>query len=362
MGVNFAKNIGERGLAIPQAGTAPARGTPTLEPTLFETARQRPEGPRFFGYHNDSSILARLAGQGVAPNAINLRIAQQMLRYGLPLVPNTLAQIRQLWQALGASSLVDLEALTVLFSLGLPTENQNIAALLQLLSGGPLSHLLARLTLVLKQGPPGQRGLESLKALLHSFWQLGNGPATLPNELAQFYQLTRQIREQAQLATQNSRLPGELAAELAALGQLFHAQELLQTRPGKSLYIPFFQWREQQPMPGEFLVQANSELPAAVAAGYSQLTLAVDTRNLGRITLDFTALRGNLAISFEVQDAAVKQLVEKGLTGLRQKLAPATGYHVAALAVHEVGQGRSISTLLPKRRDLRRLSRALGVI
>ncbi len=144
-----------------------------VEQSLVDAAKQRPQGPQYFGYHTDASIMARMAQQGIAPNAVNLRIAQQMLRYGLPLSPATLSNIRQMWQAMGAMSLVDLEALIALFSMGMPVDSANLGAMLQLLSGGPMSHLFARLTLALKQfpgGPAGQanREAEQLKTTLQA--------------------------------------------------------------------------------------------------------------------------------------------------------------------------------------------------
>ena len=307
--------------------------------------------------------MARLAQQGIAPTAVNLRIAQQMLRYGLPLSPDGIDQIRQLWQALGAMSLTDLEALIALFSFGLPVDAARMQAMVQLLSGGPTSHLLARLTMALKRAG-GQGGdLEALKNLLSSYWKLGNGPESFAKEIGQFQQIMDKLRalleNPALLLTE--KLPQEVATELNALRQLLQAQTMLQRSPSSGLYIPFFQWRDQQPMPAELLVQTDRD-PAAQAAQYTNLTLSVDTRNLGRLTLDFTALRGNLGVRFDVQDAVIKRLVESDFAKLRRRLTTATGYIVAGLSVEEIGQGRSISLLLPRRRDVRKLGRAIGII
>lgn len=371
VGVNWNGSVGgSLGGASwqPQVGGGPydrsgVSGPQGPDPTLEDAARQRPQGPQYFGYHNDSSILARLAQQGVAPTPVNLRIAQQMLRYGLPISPEMIAQLRQLWQAMGASSLVDLEALIALFSSGLPADQTSLQAMLQLLSGGPASHLLARLTMALKQQGQGLPQLDALKALLTSYWKLGNGPEAFPKEIGQFQQIMNQLRTllDAQLAAGLDKLPRELASELMSLRQLFQAQTMLQRVPGSTLYIPFFQWRDQHPMPGEFLVETERD-PIQKAAQYTHLTVCVDTRNLGRLTLDFTALRGHLAVRFEVQDQPVKKALESQLPSFQRRLAPSTGYIIAGLKVEEVGQGRSISVLLPKRRDVRKLGRAIGVI
>lgn len=354
---------------LPASRGGAAERTTAPDSNLLDAAKQKPQGSQFFGYHTDASIMARMAQQGIAPTAVNLRIAQQMLRYGIPLSASTLSHVRQMWQGLGAMSLVDLEALIALFSMGTPIDAPNMKAMLQLFSGGPMSHLFARLTLALKQqgamaGPAG-RDLEQLKTALQSFWKLGNGPEAFPQELGQFHTLGGKIKQLVDSAAANgSKLPGELASELASLKELFHAQQMLQNQrlPGTSVYIPFFQWRDQQPMPGEFLVQADRDNAAQAAANYTQVTLAVDTKNLGRVTIDFTAIRGHLGVQFEVQDAPVKQLVDSGLPNLRKRLGPRTGYMIAGLTVVEVGQGRSISVLLPKRRDLRKLGRAIGVL
>ena len=369
----MAGNVRGPGRDIPQqlptSRGGSAERTTGPDQNLLDAAKQRPQGPQFFGYHTDASIMARIAQQGIAPTAVNLRIAQQMLRYGIPLSASTLSHLRQLWQGLGAMSLVDLEALIALFSMGTPIDAPNLKAMLQLLSGGPMSHLFARLTLALKQTSgnlgPGGREMEQLKTLLGNFWKLGNGPEALAQELPQFQQLTAKIKQLIEAsAASGARLPGDLAGELASLRELFHAQQMLQNQrlPGSSIYIPFFQWREQQPMPGEFLIQADRENAAQAAANYHQVSLAVDTKNLGRVTIDFTAIRGHLGVQFEVQDAPVKQLVDSGLPSLRKRLGPRTGYMIAGLTVVEVGQGRGISVLLPKRRDLRKLGRAGGVL
>lgn len=364
MGFNPMRGLGG-GIepSVSRPGSSPTRTTqaPPTDQTLVDAAKQRPQGPQYFGFHNDASIQARLAQQGVAPNAVNLRIAQQMLRYGLPLSPNTISQIRQLWQALGAMSLVDLEALIALFATGLPAEQGNMQAMLQLLSGGPMSHLMARLTIALKQAPGQQPSSEQLKTLLQAFWKLGNGPEAFPQEMGQFKVLSERIKLQVNTLLTTKPSP-ELAIELMGLQQLFRAHEMLQRQPGQTIYVPFFQWREQQPMPGELLVQQDKDDCAQQAAKYTQLTLAVDTRNLGRITIDLTACRGHLGLRFEVQDANIQKIVESGLAPLRKRIGPRTGYQLANVQVLEVGQGRAISVLLPKRRDLRKLSRAIGVL
>ncbi|MBM3275061.1 MAG: hypothetical protein FJZ00_07900, partial [Candidatus Sericytochromatia bacterium] len=292
-----------------QAPSTPTRGPQqtqqTQEQSLLDAAKQRPQGPQFFGYHTEASIMARLAQQGIAPNAINLRIAQQMLRYGLPLSPGTLANIRQMWQGMGAMAMADLEALIALFSMGVPIDGANLKSMLQLLSGGPMSHLFARLTLALKQQPQGTlqglgaREADQLKTLLAAFWKLGNGPEALPKELAEFKTVTEKIKMMLDGGAA-TRFSGELGAELAAIQTLFQAQSMLQAQrqSSTSIYIPFFQWREQQPLPGEFLVQADRESAAHAAAQYTTVTVAVDTRNLGRITIDFTACRGHLGVQF----------------------------------------------------------------
>lgn len=339
------------------APQAPRIVGPTA-PSIEQAASQRPQGPSYFGYHTDSSISARLAQQGVPPNAMNLRIAMQMLRYGIPLGSDALAQLRHLWQTMGATSLVDLEALMALFASGHPASPENMAAMNQLLSGGPVSHLFARLTMLMRNhGQLPQAG--ELQLLMGQFWKLGNGPEKLGAELAQFEQIFARM---GKLATgDHSRLPQDVAQGLNQIRDFINAQQLLIKQPQNTVYVPFFQWRDQQPMSGELLVQADQD-PAAQAAGYAQVALAVDTRNLGRMHLDFTVIRGHLSVRLDVPDAGVKQHLERGLADLRHKLVQRTPYQVATILCQEVGQAKTVSVLLPKRRDLRRLGRAIGVL
>ncbi|MEB3238055.1 MAG: hypothetical protein VKO64_10575 [Candidatus Sericytochromatia bacterium] len=333
----------------------------TADPSLEAAARQKPSGPTWFGFHNDASILARLAQQGVAPTPVHLRIAQQMLRYGVPLQPANIEQIRALWQALGGSSLVDLEALTALFAAGLPTDPENFKAMSRLLAGGPAAHLFARTAMTLRSAGPAGPQAEALKQSLQAWWKLGNGPEMLASEMPQFQQLSTRIRQQV-TALSGARLPEQLAQDVQALAEHFRAHEMLQRTPQNSLYIPFFQWRDQQPLPGEILIHADRDGHAERTGQYAQVTLAIDTRNLGRITIDLTASRGHLGIAFEVQDARIKAYMDARTPELGKRIAPRTGYVLAGMRVDAVGNGRSISILLPRRRDLRRLSRAVGVL
>ncbi len=327
-------------------------------PNFEPSTAQRPQGPSYFGYHNDSSISARLAQQGVPPNAMNLRIAMQMLRYGIPLGGDSLAQLRHFWQTMGATSLVDLEALMALFAAGHPASTENMAAMTQLLSGGPMSHLFARLTMMMRHHGQLPQAAE-LQILLGQFWKLGSAPEKLGTELAQFEQI---FAKMGKLASGDlSRLPSDVAQGLNQVRDFMTAQQLMVKQPHQTVYIPFFQWRDQQPMPGELLVQVDQD-PAAQAAGYAQVALAVDTRNLGRMHLDFTVIRGHLSVRLDVPDGGVKQLLERGLPDLRHKLVARTTYQVATILCQEVGQAKAVSVLLPKRRDLRKLSRAIGVL
>ena len=358
-GINIGRQVNPKVGTGGSGAQAPSRVSETA-PSIEQLAQQRPAGSQYFGYHTDSSIAARLAQQGVPPNPISLRIATQMLRYGLPVNADSLNFLRQLWQGMGSAGLVDLEALMALFASGIEIAPGNVKAMVQLLSGGPTSHLLAQLTMALKNAGSGNPQLQELKNVLNAFWQLGAGPEQLANELPQFQQLLNRI-ERNMLMLDPTKLPPELSSELGQLQDLLHAQEFLLEQKGQAIYVPFFQWRDQQPLPGELLVQTD-ENPSFKAAGYSQVTLAIDTRNMGRMTIEFTTIRGHLAVKIETQDLATKQFIERGLPDLRHRLTFRTPYQVATIQAQESGQGRSVSVLLPKRRDPRKLGRAIGVI
>lgn len=358
-GVNIGRQVGPDIRTGGQGSSqAASRVTSTSPNPLEQAASQRPSGPTYFGYHNDASIAARLAQQGIAPNPVNLRIAQQMLRYGIPLSAEALSQFRQLWQGMGSASMVDLEALLALFAQGVELAPRNLSAMSQLLSGGPLSHLMAQLTMSLKNQTMGGAQLQDLKGMLNTYWKLGAGPEQLATELAQFQQLAKKLNTTL-TSMDPQRTPPELMAELSQLKDLLHAQQMLVK--DKSVYVPFYQWRDQQPMPGELLVETEDN-PSFHAAGFAHVTLAVDTRNLGRMTIDFSTVRGHLSVKLEVQDQATKQFLERGLPDLRHRLTFRTPYQVATIQCTDTGQNRAISVLLPRRRDLRKLGRAIGVI
>ena len=94
---------------------------------------------------------------------------------------------------------------------------------------------------------------------------------------------------------------------------------------------------------------------------FVRVTLAVETKHLGRIVVDLTYVREHLNARFEVADDKVKKLLDTRLVLLRQRLVAAP-YVVDILASQAVGNARSVSALLPKRRNLNKLSRAQGVL
>lgn len=359
-GINIGRNFNPDIRTGGQGGSSAASRVSGPNPTLEQAARERPSGSQYFGFHNDASIAARLAQQGIAPNPVNLRLAQEMLRYGVPLSSDGLNYFRQLWQGLGGNSLVELEALLALYSEGLEMGPKNLAAMTQLMSGGPMSQLMAQMTMTLKNEAAGNRELNELRGLLSGFWQLGGGPEQLGADLASFQQILGKLNRTVQ-GLDPQKIPPELMTELSQLKDLMHAQQMLVKHPNTSVYVPFYQWRDQQPLPGELLVQTDDN-PSFQAAGFAQVTLAIDTRHLGRVVIDFTALRGHLSVKLEVQDPSTKQFLERGLPDLRHRLTFRTPYQVATIQCAETAQSRSISVLLPKRRDPRRLGRAIGVI
>ncbi len=343
------------------SGSSGGVGGPVRAPgplTLEQQAAQRPEGPRYFGFHTDSSIGARLAQQGVAPNATNLRIARDMLRYGIPLDPTMLSHFRQLWQGLGGGSLVELEALLALFSSGLEPGPDQIRQMMSLYSMGPVSQRLGQLTMGL-QGYEQLPATAELRQLLGQYWRLGSAPGALPGDLPRFQALLDRI-ESLLSGPAMDRLPANLRDEASKLLEVRQAQHMLLPAETRKFYVPFHQWQEQTPMPGELLIQGPA--PTGGPAGYAQVTLAVETRTMGRVVLDFTAIREHLTLKVEVQDASVKQRLERGFPDLRHRLVQRSTYAVATILCQETGGARSISLLLPRRRDPRRLGRAIGVI
>jgi hypothetical protein len=314
--------------------------------------------PKFFGFHNDASIMARIAGMGLSPSLGNLRIAQQLLRYGQGLDAETVQRLAQMWNHYGGQDVVQLEAMIVLQSQGLPINGQTLQAMAQLLAGGPLSHLLARLTMAIKADPNPK--LAGIGKKLTAFWQLGHLDKDMVKQIGLFQ------KELAGLTDELSKLDmrglsDETATELGRLNDLLDANKMLanQGNPNPAQYLPFFIWREQQPMPAELVVQEEGG-GGAGASQFHRVTLAVDTKNFGRVTVDITMIRDRLSVRFDVADEKLKKILDSRLVLLRQKLT--TQYLVDILSCLATGNARSVNALLPARRDLKKLRRAQGIL
>jgi hypothetical protein len=313
---------------------------------------------RYFGFHNDASLLARLGAMGVSPTLEHLRIAKELLRYGQGIDGDAIAQIAKQWSELGFPDPNYLEAIVLAYSQGIRMNPGAIDALLQLLSGGPFTHLLARLTMALKAEPNTK--MLGLGRKLTAFWQLGKLEQKPVQQLPQFQGLLSGMAEE--LSRLEARgLGSETALELQRLKQLFEGQKLLANAGNPVQIFPFFIWRDAQPLPGEVLVQQEGGGQHGVATAFVRVTLAIDTRHLGRITVELTFIRGRLTVLIEVPEDTVKKRVEARLALLRQSLA-AVPYEVDSISVRTVGPARAISALLPRRRDVRRLSRAEGIL
>lgn len=319
-------------------------------------AEARPT-PRFFGYHSDASILARLAGMGVSPTPGNLRIAQQLLRYNQGLSAETITSLGGLWQQHGGKDVVLLEALVVLQCQDLPVTQANLGAVTQLLAGGPLSHLLARLTMAIKQDPNPK--LANMGKKLTAFWQLGHLDQQMAAQMKAFQAQLAGL--EAELSRLNwSGLAEETQQELGRLADLLGAHKLLLGQANPAQYLPFFVWRDQQPLPAELIVRQEGGGEAGVNP-FVRVTIAVETRHMGRVTVELTMIRDHLGVRFEVVDEKLKKRMDPKLVLLRQKLL-ASPYLVDILACQATGNARAVSALLPRRRDLKKLSRAHGIL
>src|ERR1035437_966542 len=147
-------------------------------------SRAAQKAARFFGVHTEASIMARLAGMGVTPSMTNLRIAQQLLRYGQGLDQENINQISNIWAQYGGHDVTKLEGLVILQGQHLPINPSNLQAMLQLLAGGPPSHLLARLTMAVKSEHNAK--LAGIGMRLNSFWQLGHLDKDMISQLGEF--------------------------------------------------------------------------------------------------------------------------------------------------------------------------------
>jgi hypothetical protein len=366
-------NNSVRGSKVPGRGSIPPRwpglessagaggATGPLAIGLGNEAAQKAaqKAARFFGFHNEASIMARLAGMGISPTMGNLRIAQQLLRYGQGLEQEMILSLANLWSQVGEGDVSKLEALVVLQANNLPVNGQNLQAVLQLLTGGPLSHLLARLTMAIK-GEQNQK-LAGLGKHLNAFWQQGHLDKDMIKQLGEFQKNLAGLGDE--LAKVDPRgLSDGTVDELGRLSDLFAAHKLLAEQgPNPAQYLPFFVWRDQQPMPAEIIVQNEGGGGEVGAGGFMRVTLAVETKNLGRITVDITYVREHLNARFEVAEDKIKKLVDTRMVLLRQRLV-ACPYIVDILGCQAVGNARAISALLPKRRDLKKLSRAQGIL
>ena len=330
---------------------------PLVGGAVEDARRVAKNAVRYFGFHTDATIMARLAGMGVSPTLGNLRVAQQLLRYGQGLDADLINNMTHVWSQYGGGDAGKLEALVVLQAQGLAINGQNLQAMSQLLAGGPLSHLLARLTMAVKADGSGK--LAGIGKKLNTFWQLGHLDKDLVSQLGDFQKVVNGLADE--LAKLDPKgLGDDTMVELGRMRDLFDAHKLLQDQANPSQYLPFFVWREQQPMPAELLVQ-NEGGGGEGAMPFVRVTLAVETKNMGRVTVDLTYVREHLSARFEVSQDTVKKVVDARLVLLRQRLT-ACPYVVDILACQDVGNARAVSALLPKRRDLKKLSRAQGIL
>lgn len=319
-------------------------------------ARPQGRGPRYFGVHTDASIMARVAALGLATTGEHLAVAKQLLRYGQALEGEAVAEIGAAWQQVGGDA-SSLEALVALRSVGAPITAEGLRGMLQVLAGGPMSHLLARLTMAVKA--ENNPKLAGLGQHLTAIWKLGHLDKAMGPQLSAYQD------ELAGLARELRALdPGEFGAdcqnELRRLDAMLDGQRLLAEQAKAQPFVPFHVWREQQPLPGELVVQQDGGGGEAGAAPFVRVTLATETVHLGRITVEFVLVRGRLGLRFEVQEERVKKALDGQLGLLRQRLM--SRYPVEYVACQVVGAGRSGSALLPKRRDVSRLARAQGIM
>ena len=108
------------------AGAGSTSGTARTPAGDESGALQRGKAaPRYFGFHTDASIMARLAGMGLSPSLGNLRVAQQLLRYGEGLDPERITEVGQIWSQVGEGDTTKLEAIVALMSKGLPVNTAN---------------------------------------------------------------------------------------------------------------------------------------------------------------------------------------------------------------------------------------------
>ncbi|MEB3197109.1 MAG: hypothetical protein VKP62_07880 [Candidatus Sericytochromatia bacterium] len=323
----------------------------------LQRARALKPSPRYFGFHTDASIMARLAAMGVSPTLSNLRVAQQLLRYGLGLNVEKLNEVAQTFSLHGQGDPSKLEAIVLLMARQLPVTNPNIQAMTQLLAGGPLPHLLARLTMAIKSENHPQ--LSALGQKLNGLWQLGHLDKPLMKQLTEFQRILHGISEERE-RLESHTLSTETRQELNRLGDLLEAHELLSQQQNQVLYLPFFIWRQQQPLPAEILITEEGG-GTEHTSSFTKITLAVDTLTMGRVVVDLSTVRGHLSVRFDAPDTAVKKRIDPRLVALRQRLTERR-YQVDILACQTNGPLRSICTLLPQRRDLKRLSRVQGVL
>ena len=135
-----------------------------------------------------------------------------------------MSHLNHLWGQYGGNDVTKLEALVVLHSQSLPINDPNLQAMMQLLAGGPLSHLLARLTMAIKAEQNAK--LTALGKRLTAFWQLGHLDKNMIQQIGEFQKLVGGISEE--LAKLDSKgLSPDTETELRRLGNLFDAHKLL---------------------------------------------------------------------------------------------------------------------------------------
>lgn len=346
--------VGAGAAQLASGGVGGAGGVGSVAEEL--ASRPQGRGPRFFGVHTDASILARVAALGLAPTGDHLAVAKQLLRYGQALEGDAVAEVTAAWHQVGGEATA-LEALVALRSVGAPITADGLRGMLQVLAGGPMSHLLARLTMAVKAEKDPK--LAGLGAHLTAIWKLGHLDKPMGAQLSAYQEelngLARELR-----ALNPADFGPDCQGELRRLDAMLDGQRILAQQANAVPFVPFHVWREQQPMPGELVVQQDGGGGEAGAAPFVRVTLAVETVHLGRITVEFVLVRGRLGLRFEVQEERVKKAFDSQLGLLRQRLM--SRYPVEYVACQVVGSGRAASALLPKRRDVSRLARAQGIM
>lgn len=173
---------------------------------------------------------------------------------------------------------------------------------------------------------------------------------------------------QAQASVLNtlSQLMQQVGVQVERVEANLVARELL-TQNLPIHVVPLTIHHHGQTYPAEIFVQQdydpNDSRSGPDGGRPMKVTLTLETKNMGRVSVDLAALRDDMTVDLKVQTRRIKVLVDEQLKDLRIRVEKEGDYKVSHLGCRVVPDLESRqSMLLPPKRVIRSLRRVEGVV